>query len=100
MKRSKNAAKIFLTAIALSLAVVLTGCDDYPEVHPKLVDAKRDRYLVHEVANRQQVTFRAVRWETGLKNLNGHYCFSAEELGHLNDWARRRSSSAENLPVE
>lgn len=85
--------------MALAISFALTGCkDDYPDIHPKLIDFDRGRFLNHELVDRQNVTFKATSWEKGLYKLDAHYCISAEEIGALNDWARRRG--AKNIEIE
>ncbi len=83
----KVQAATCLTAIAISL----TGCaPDYPAVAPKLIDWKRQRFLNHELINRQDVQFKATSFDSDLSKLNGHYCLSASELAELNEWAREK----------
>jgi hypothetical protein len=79
---------ICLTAIAISFT---TGCaPDYPAVSPKLIDWKRQRFLNHELVDRQNVQFKATTFDSDLSKLNAHYCLSASELGELNEWAREK----------
>ena len=77
-------------------AVALSSCnDDYPSVHPKLVDWKNQRYLNHELVDKENVQFRKTTWSSNMETLHGDYCFEAREIARLNDWAREQKRSCE-----
>lgn len=99
MRTLKKLVKTFCLVAAGS---VLASCaPDYPEVHPKLVDWRRQRYLVHELIDRKNVTFRKVEWVYSMKDLDQHYCLSSAEIAALNGWAREKQAQrASDRPTE
>lgn len=77
-----------------SMAVAVSGCglDPYPVTKPKLVDWHKQRYLNHELVDRQNVTFRKTTWSTDMSQLHGDYCITGDEMAELNSWGREAAT--------
>ncbi len=86
MKSWRSVFWILPTAI-LSLGV--GACEGPPEIHPMMVDAKRDRFLVQELVKEDGLVFRNVEWQYGLENLNGAACIEGAEYAKLMSYLRR-----------
>jgi hypothetical protein len=99
MKLKRARAKTFLMAIAASLALV--GCDNFPAVTLKLVNLKKERVLLHELTDAENIKFSPVRDENGklvyqpIASIDGGYCLASKEAADVLAWARRQKSKCE-----
>jgi hypothetical protein len=79
----------------VAVSFLISSCaDNYPDVHPRLIDWKRQRFLNHELVDRKSVQFEATTWDSDLSKLNGNYCLSGREMGELAAWARRQQNKS------